>query len=106
MPTPKSASAYPDGRSFLNKTIKEEKGLKVLFESKKAAEAFRFRCYTVRARELARNRKAYSEVDAEFTQTVWDNVTMKLELVNDGTCWLIARHDDELIGALKVESII
>lgn len=105
MPLPKSASAFPDARAFLNNANKEEKGLRVLFESQKAAIHFRFRCYTVRARELSRNKKVYTEVDKEFAQTVWDSISLRLEPVSDGTCWLIARHDEELVGVLEVESI-
>lgn len=105
MPQPKSANALPDARSFLNNVLKAEKGLKITFPDKKKATVFRFRCYTCRDRERQRNRRIYKDVDPEHNQTIWDAISLYLELQKDGTCKVVARHDDEIDSAIIVEEI-
>ena len=103
MPQALSANALPSSRVFLDRVLKAEKGLRITFSNKKKAESFRYRCYTVRRRELERNRKIYK--DPEHEQTHWDSISMYLELNEDGTCVLVARHDDFIAGSLDIEEI-
>ena len=104
MPQVTSANALPDARIFLDRVLKAEKGLRITFKNKKKAESFRFRCYTVRLRELERNKKVYK--DPEYGQTHWDTISLYLELNDkDETCTLVARHDDFISGSLDIEEI-
>lgn len=103
MPQVISANALPDARIFLDRVLEAKKGLRITFEDKKKAESFRFRCYTVRRRELERNQRIYN--DPEYKQTHWDSISMYLEDNDDGTCTLIARHDDFISGSLDIEEI-
>jgi len=103
MPQVKSANALPHVRVFLDRALEAKKGLRITFESKKRAEGFRFRCYTVRRRELERNQKIYG--DPEHRQTHWDPLVFYLEPNEDGTCTLVARHDDFIDGSLDIKEI-
>ena len=104
MPQPVSANALPSARVFLDRVLKAKKGLRINFESKKKAESFRFRCYTVKLRELDRNKKIYK--DQDYSQTHWDPISLYLEPNDDGTCALVARHDDFISGSLDIEEIL
>lgn len=104
MPQVISASGLPHVRVFLDRVLEAKKGLKIKFESKKRAEGFRFRCYTVRLRELERNRKIYN--DPEHRQTHWDEISFYIEPNDDGTCYFVARHDDFIAGSLDIEEIL
>ena len=103
MPQPKSANALADARIFLDRVLEAKKGLTITFDDKNAAKAFRFRCYTVRRRELERNQKVYK--DPEHRQTHWDSISLYLEPNEDGTCTLSARHDDFISGLLNIKEI-
>lgn len=103
MPQALSADALPDARVFLDRVLEAEKGLEITFENKKKAESFRFRCYTVRRRELERTRKVYK--DQELKQTHWDSISFYIEPNEDGTCDLVARHDDFVSGSLNIREI-
>jgi len=105
MSQPLSANALPDARAFLNRVLKAKKGLKITFPSFEKAFAFRMRCYTVKSRELARNKKVYSEKDPDYNQTIWDEISLYLEKQSDGTCKVSARHDENIAGALGIEEI-
>ena len=98
-----SANALPDARVFLDSVLEAKKGLRITFGSKNKAEAFRFRCYTVRRRELERNKRVYN--DPDHKQTHWDSISLYLEPNKDGTCALSARHDDFIKGSLGIEEI-
>lgn len=103
MPQVISANALPNVRAFLDNVLEAKKGLKIKFESQKRAEGFRFRCYTVKRRELERNQKIYNNPD--HTQTQWDSISFYLEPNEDGTCFFVARHDDFIAGSLDIEEI-
>ena len=103
MPQPISANALPDARVFLDRVLEAKKGLRITFDDEKKAASFRFRCYTVKRRELERNQKIYK--DQEHIQTHWDSISMYLESNKDGTCTLVARHDDFISGSLDIEDI-
>ena len=104
MPQALSANALPDARVFLDRVLEAEKGLRITFENKKKAESFRFRCYTVRLRELERNKKIYK--DSEYGQTHWDSISLYLEPNDDGTCTIAARHDGFIDGSLDIKEIL
>ena len=104
MPQPVSANSLPHARAFLDRALEAKKGLRVTFENKKKAEGFRFRCYTVRRRELERNQKIYN--DPEHRQTHWDQLVFYLEMHENGTCDLVARHDDFIDGSLDIKEIL
>ena len=103
MPQVLSADALPNARIFLDRVLEAEKGLEITFENKKKAESFRFRCYTVRLRELERTRKVYK--DPELKQTHWDKISLYIEPNDDGTCNLVARHDSFISGSLDIKEI-
>ena len=104
MPQPISANALPSARVFLDRVLEAKKGLRITFENKKKARSFSFRCYTVRLRELERNKRIYK--DSEYTQTHWDSISLYLEPNDDGTCALVARHDAFISGSLDIEDIL
>ena len=103
MPQPISASALADARVFLDRVLEAKKGLKINFGDENKAKTFRFRCYTVRRRELERNQKIYN--DPDHRQTHWDSISFYIEPNKDGTYNLVARHDDHIDGSLDIEEI-
>lgn len=88
----KSEFGFPDCREFLNNAKDSEKGWSVTFKERGDAVAFRMRCYTVRRRELERNKKFYEEGEVMHDRTIWDGIVFIIKEVEGG--WnLLAMHD-------------
>lgn len=96
MTQPKSPHSFPDCRAFMDKAIASKLGTRIIFKEKGKATNFRFRCYTARHREKARNLKIYKQEDILYGATVWDKLIFPIyQREPDGRWVMEAIHDEE-----------
>lgn len=103
MGMPRSEEGFPDSRLFMDRAVAAERGARAIFRTSRAANSFRIRCYSCRAREVKRNRKVYSEDNTAYNKSVWDKLIFFIERPEDrgdGLWALVALHDGD--EALKM----
>jgi len=103
MPMPLSPAAFPDARAFLDRALDSEKGTRAVFPTRRAALAFRFRCYTVRSRDRGRAAKIYPAGTPGHGVSAYDSLSLMLFPSENGAWQLIASQDpDTLLGSAAI----
>lgn len=97
-------------REIWEKAVETEKGLKITFSDRRAAERTRFALYRARNADKKMSRKIYTEGAPEYDASPWDVFRLTIEPVdpeNKKGHWnvCITKHDDAMDTPLAVEAL-
>ena len=79
MGIPRSRVGYDDVRQVLDTALSSEKGLKLDFEDRRAAVAFRQRIYAARAADKANRLGEFDEANPGYVLSPYDDLVVQLD---------------------------